>query len=864
MAEDIKTTLQFQADITDFKGAMSEARSAIKLANSQFNVAASSMDDWSKSTEGLTAKLNQLSDVEAAEKRKLEVLRTAYEKVKEEQGENSAAAQDLAAKINNQQAVVNKTQREFNKYSKKLEEVEDGSKDVDKKTEAAAESLEDAGKAADDAADGLDDAADSADKASGEFKLLDKVAGGLKKVMKGVATAFAAGVTATLAAAEGTREYRREMAKMATNAAEAGQDMGAMKDTLFDVAAVTGDMDAAMEGMNMLMATGLDTSNIEMAADALTGAAMKFDGLNFESLAEGLQESLAVGEAVGPFAELIERTGGDLEAFNKGLARCTTEADRQAYVMQYLADSGLADVHDAYVQNNSDLVEAEKATFRLNDAIAGIGAIAEPLMTALKNLGAGILETITPAIAMIGRGIELMINGSSGVATLTAGITSLLDKIMNGVTTVAPGLIEVLSTVLPTIITTILNALPTIVGAIIQVVPQLITALIGLLPTLLASLLQITTEIIAGLAAMLPTIVQAIVQVVPQLITALLENLPALLEAAITLLMALVDAIPTIIVSLSEALPDIITEITTFLSENLETILNAAVTLLMAIVDALPQIITSLGEALPEIIETLVGFLTGENIDKILEAAITLLTAIVDAIPDIIDSLTEALPDIISTIISAVSGAVPQLLSAAIELFFALLRAAGSLLAMLPGKLGEIRDSIFDGISKAVPNVLKAATDIFNTIFDKIAELPGEMLTLGGNIVSGIWDGITGSIDWLLDKIGGFCEDILNKALNFFGIASPSKLMRDLVGENIGLGMAEGILNSQGAVNGAVRKLSEAAAGGLTSGIGELGTGTGAGGRQIIFNQTNNSPRALSRREIYRQTHNALSYIGGV
>ena len=35
--ENIKTTLQFAADISDFKAAMSEANRAIKLANSEFN-----------------------------------------------------------------------------------------------------------------------------------------------------------------------------------------------------------------------------------------------------------------------------------------------------------------------------------------------------------------------------------------------------------------------------------------------------------------------------------------------------------------------------------------------------------------------------------------------------------------------------------------------------------------------------------------------------------------------------------------------------------------------------------------------------------------------------------------------------------
>ena len=85
--ENIKTTLQFAADISDFKAAMSEANRAIKLANSEFKAASSGMDDWASSTDGLKAKLQQLANVQAAEEQKLAVLKTAYAQVVREQGE---------------------------------------------------------------------------------------------------------------------------------------------------------------------------------------------------------------------------------------------------------------------------------------------------------------------------------------------------------------------------------------------------------------------------------------------------------------------------------------------------------------------------------------------------------------------------------------------------------------------------------------------------------------------------------------------------------------------------------------------------------------------------------------------------------
>lgn len=770
--EEIKTTLQFQADITDFKSAMQEANRAVKLANSEFAEASSGMDDWSRSTDGLSAKLQQLAKIQAAEERKLDVLKTAYAQVAKEQGENSAAAQELQIKINNQQAAVNKTKKAYDNYSS---------------------SMNDAGKE-------TEELADASKEAEGGLQSLEKVGGAVTATMAAVGAAVAGAVTAFFASAEATREYRRSMAQMAQNASDTGHDMGELKDTLADVSAITGEADAAMEGMNMLMATGLDTANLEKAAEAFAGAATRFSGLKFEGMAEGLQESLAVGSAVGPFAELIERTGYNLEEFNAGMAACSTEAEKQQYVMDWLANSGLQGVHDAYVQNNSDLVEAEKAQFRLNDRMAEIGAIAEPIMTSLKNMGADLLGTITPFVALIGEGLTGALNGSADAAgALSEGIGGLLTTLVGKVSEMVPMLLEVVATVIPTVITAIVEALPAVIEAAVQVVPQLITALLGMLPMLLGSIISMAAQIITGIAEMLPEIVAAVVAVVPLLITALLENLPLLLEAAITLLMAIVEAVPTIITELVNALPGLINATVKFFQDNIDIILDAAVKLLMAVVQSLPTIIKALVKALPGIINAAVNFFTS-NIGIILDAAITLFMAIIDSLPYIIDALIVELPTIITAIVR--------------------------------------------GLIQAIPTILSAAID------------------LGAAIVEGLWEGVQALGSWLWSKLTGWADGIMDWIKGLFGIHSPSRLMRDEVGKFLGLGMAEGIEDSREAVLGAVRKLGTAATEGLSAGIG-INAPEHAAGNRIVFNQYNNSPKALSRREIYRQTHNALAYAGG-
>lgn len=119
-----ETTTKFSADISKFKKAFSDAQKSIRLANSEFKKTSATMDDWSKSTDGLQAKIEQLNTVVGAEKQKLESLKNQYEAVKKEQGENSSGAQELLVKINNQSAAVSKAEKNLNQYKNKLSEFE--------------------------------------------------------------------------------------------------------------------------------------------------------------------------------------------------------------------------------------------------------------------------------------------------------------------------------------------------------------------------------------------------------------------------------------------------------------------------------------------------------------------------------------------------------------------------------------------------------------------------------------------------------------------------------------------------------------------------------------------------------------------
>lgn len=124
MAKNNETTLKFNADISGLKKGIADANRQIKIANSAFKAAASGLDNWSDSADGLTAKISQLEAVQDAENKKLKLLNDQYELTVQQLGETSEEAENLKIKINNQQAAINKVAGELASYNEKLANIQ--------------------------------------------------------------------------------------------------------------------------------------------------------------------------------------------------------------------------------------------------------------------------------------------------------------------------------------------------------------------------------------------------------------------------------------------------------------------------------------------------------------------------------------------------------------------------------------------------------------------------------------------------------------------------------------------------------------------------------------------------------------------
>lgn len=936
-------TIEIGGDTTQLSESLHDVNKSITSTQAQLKDVEKLLKLDPTNTEMLAQKQELLTQAISKTEEKLETLKDAAVQAEKQLGEGKISQEQFAALQREIAATEIELKRYDSQLDTAADATEDlgdaaeqaaqDSGDASEEIGELSDAADDLGDAAEDAGDGTKDLGESARDSGDGFSVLDgAVATFIGNGLTALVSAIGDAISTFAELSESTQEYRENMSKLDTAASAAGMDAGSIADAYTDLYGVLGDETATTTTISNFAKLGVSMQDMYSLLDSATGIwAVYGDSIPLDGLAESVNETAKVGQITGTMADAINWASASNDtwtnalsgnaaalsafqsgvsqgmsaedAFNEALAACGDEQERQQLIISTL--NGLyADSAETYRENNASIIDAREATVNYQDAVAGVGAAMEPLQTTMTNFKANLISGVSPALQELSDAFMDVITGADGAEEgIASAVTGLVDTVSSMASDLLPQLLEMGTQILGGIMQGLAQSTPTLMATVSDMILQLIQAVTAFLPqfaeaavtiagsivtqltAFVPQLLQAATTLLMAIVDAVPMIVNTLVPMLPQLITAivtaLLGAVPQLLQAATTLFMAIVNALPTLITALTAALPQILTAITNCLQASIPVLLQAAITLLMAIVDALPVIIDALVAAIPVIITTLVDFFTN-NIDTILGAAIQLLMALVDAIPEILVALGNALPQIISAILNAVVDAVPKLLKKSRELFGKIMEALSELLGKLPGKMLGVRDSIVNGIRNSLGSIGSAAADIVSAIWDHIKELPGMMLDVGRDLVEGLWNGISDMVGWVGDKISGFGDSVLGGLKDFFGIASPSKVMRDEVGKFLPAGIAIGIEDSTLSAVKSVRSMADKlrntaveSLNGMTSGAAyrmQQNPMTAAVRKNAAVvnnyyktdnsrtvNQTNNSPKALSRLEIYRQTNNALN-----
>lgn len=918
MPRNDETTTKFKVDISELKKAMQDARRDVAVANSEFKAVASTMDDWSKSSEGLRAKLKQLSSNAVSQETILDSLVQQYEALTDEQKKGSKAADDLKIKINNQQAVVNSIEREIDKYVDALDALESETSLVEAGTDKASTAIKDMGKEADGAEGGFTLLKGAVATFAGS--VITQLIDGLKDAIgylgsfgneaEKAMNSFAAETGAT---ADEMAEFKDSMVDIYNN--NFGESFDDIANAMAEVKKQAGDIGAdelesmttnalmlrdtfdyevteSMRAAKMLMSqfglssedafnliaqgaqSGLDKNGDLL--DSINEYSVHFKqlGLNsedmFNMLANGTEAGTfsvdKLGDAIKEFGirvkdgsdgsrEAFEYLGYDadklFETFNKG-------GDDAAAMTQILIDE-LAGMPDGVEKTTAGVAlfgtmwedlgtEGIKALSELDgeinvtrNALGQINAVkyntvGEALSGIKRNLETSILlplsDKILPVVSDLVTKFQEWLNDpetQAGIQTLTDSLTSFVENALQKVTAV---------------ITWFLDNKDAVIAALAGIVAGFVafqTAnFIQSIPAMLGTL---KTAILGVNAAMKANPIGVVITAITALVAAFMylwNNCEGFREFWINLWENIKsfcgNAIDEIGLFFTETLPAFFTSVIDWIKANWQNILLFLINPFAGLFKYFYENNTKF----KEFVDTAIKF-----IKELPTKVWTWLLKTIDKIKtwgtNSINSAKETGKKFIDKVVSYVK--------------------------QLPDKVHTWLLSTLSRVSSWAGDLAKkgkeAASNLFNNIVDTIKGLPSKLLGIGSDIVEGLWNGISNMSGWISSKISGFGDSVLGGIKDFFGINSPSKVMADEVGRWIPEGIAVGIeKNAKSALN----SMKDLAVNGVNSARNGLAGGVSTAGSSVVnnFYQTNNSPKALSRLEIYRQSKNLLSYAGGV
>ena len=374
---EIKTTLSLDGE-KEFNRAISEAGRGMRVMASEMKAAAADFDVTGDEMQYLGRKSRSLNSQIEQQENIIRALEGAVADSAQTYGEASAKTDGYRIKLNNAYAALSRLKKEHEQTDKRMEELGRDSERTGRRLEQGI------GEAADDVSRKFDGMVNKLDSDLGSIKAMTSisavvdVAGTIVGAMKGAYDA----VTGLV---EETAEYNKTMAFLKTNADQAGISFQTVKKMAVDVSGITGDMDATIEGLSNLLASGFEADELSIAVERLSGAIIQIpDTLKFESLADGLQETIATRNAVGQYAEYLERMGLDLDTVNKALANAGKEGQEavESVALSFLSGHGAEEALEKYRAENEALVKYFEAQAKLTDAQARLGETMTPAATA--------------------------------------------------------------------------------------------------------------------------------------------------------------------------------------------------------------------------------------------------------------------------------------------------------------------------------------------------------------------------------------------------------------------------------------------------------------------------------------------------
>ena len=394
----------------------------------------------------------------------------------------------------------------------------------------------------------------------------------------------------------------------------------------------------------------------------------------------------------------------------------------------------------------------------------------------------------------------------------------------------------------------------------------IVTAIQTVATTVFTAIRDFFTTIFTAIYNFFSTIFNAIYNVVSTVFQAIYNVITTVWNAIYTTLEPLITAFGYLFQTIFEAIQIIVGRVMDWISEKISAIWNAIVAFLTPILEGIRTTFETIWNAISTTIST------------VLTAIQDAVTTVWNAVSGFISSVLSAIWNVVSSIWNRISSAVSNVLNAIRSVVSSVWNSIKSTISNVMQSISSTVSSIWDNIRSAVSDKISGIKSTIQNGFDAavgyIKGLASDAWNWGRDIIQGIIDGIQSAIGWLADCVTNVADTIRD----FLHFSVPDKgpltdyesWMPDFM-----KGLADGIDKSKKYVEKAVGGVAKAmqltmdsdlnySLHGISGAIlpdssgGTVNNYYNTDNRKTV-NQTNQSPKALSRLEIYRLTRNALN-----
>ena len=266
------------------------------------------------------------------------------------------------------------------------------------------------------------------------------------------------------------------------------------------------------------------------------------------------------------------------------------------------------------------------------------------------------------------------------------------------------------------------------------------------------------------------------------------SNAGKLVDSGLKLMLNLAKGIAKAMPDIIKNVPQIVINIAGVINDNAPKILLAGVQLIAILLKGLIQSIPTLIANVPKIVQAIVSVFTAYNW---LSLGKSLITGIKNGIMNAKNTAVDAMKNTYNGLIDAIKNLPSKLKGLGENGIKGMGNGITGKLSGLKTTAGKILTNIIEAVKNLPKELSKKATSAIRDMKTTFKNV--DWGSVGMNVVKGIAKGV-GDFAWILvDKMTGLAQKAWEGVKDFFGIHSPSRLMRDTVGKMIPAGITVGL-----------------------------------------------------------------------